>query len=201
MPEICTCGAQLPPDAIFCHKCGKPQRDVAPVEPEPHAAEPPPFRPVAPPQAPPLTFHNPVALRIAVVVGLVATCLFFLPYLNWLAAGYFAVFFYRRRTGQVLSIGLGLKMGWITGLVMFALAAAMTAGFAILLNTPGAMEVFQAQLKTVADAKTQEAARGIIQVLQSRTDFAAFLLDLFVFITGLSMAGGALGAKLVGHGP
>jgi hypothetical protein len=91
-------------------------------------------------------------------------------------------------------------MGWITGLVMFALAAAMTAGFAILLNTPGAMEVFQAQLKTVADAKTQEAARGIIQVLQSRTDFAAFLLDLFVFITGLSMAGGALGAKLVGHG-
>ena len=25
--EFCTCGAQLPPDARFCHKCGKPQYD------------------------------------------------------------------------------------------------------------------------------------------------------------------------------
>src|SRR5690349_14738658 len=110
MSETCTCGAKLPPDALFCHKCGKPQRNVSPVDPDPPIAEAPLLRPVPPPQAPPLTFHNPVALRIAVVVGLVATCLFFLPYLNWLAAGYFAVFFYRRRTGQVLSVGLGLKM-------------------------------------------------------------------------------------------
>src|SRR5258706_16455256 len=27
VPERCTCGAQLPPDALFCHKCGKPQRE------------------------------------------------------------------------------------------------------------------------------------------------------------------------------
>ncbi len=33
MPDFCTCGAQLPLDALFCHKCGKPQRDV--IEPEP----------------------------------------------------------------------------------------------------------------------------------------------------------------------
>ena len=33
MPEFCSCGAQLPPDALFCHKCGKPQRDI--VEPDP----------------------------------------------------------------------------------------------------------------------------------------------------------------------
>ena len=32
MPETCTCGAQLPPDSLFCHKCGKPQREIA--EPE-----------------------------------------------------------------------------------------------------------------------------------------------------------------------
>ena len=29
VPEYCTCGAQLPPDARFCHKCGKPQYDYA----------------------------------------------------------------------------------------------------------------------------------------------------------------------------
>src|ERR1017187_9471093 len=33
MPEFCTCGAQLPPDSLFCHKCGKPQRDVMACKP------------------------------------------------------------------------------------------------------------------------------------------------------------------------
>ena len=37
MPDFCTCGAQLPPDSLFCHKCGKPQRDV--IEPEPETGE------------------------------------------------------------------------------------------------------------------------------------------------------------------
>ena len=27
MPDFCTCGAELPPDARFCHRCGKPQRE------------------------------------------------------------------------------------------------------------------------------------------------------------------------------
>ena len=27
MPDRCTCGAVLPEDALFCHKCGKPQRE------------------------------------------------------------------------------------------------------------------------------------------------------------------------------
>ena len=36
MPEFCTCGAELPPDSRFCHKCGKPQREEIAVE-EPQA--------------------------------------------------------------------------------------------------------------------------------------------------------------------
>jgi len=28
MPDNCTCGAELPPDSLFCHKCGKPQREI-----------------------------------------------------------------------------------------------------------------------------------------------------------------------------
>ncbi len=39
MPDFCTCGAQLPPDALFCHKCGKPQREIAPVAAEAPAPE------------------------------------------------------------------------------------------------------------------------------------------------------------------
>jgi hypothetical protein len=72
MPEICSCGAQLPPDARFCHKCGKPQRE----EPLAEALIGQMQAPLAPPAAVvalpvPLSFRNPVALR----VGLLASAL------------------------------------------------------------------------------------------------------------------------------
>src|ERR1039458_7180113 len=109
MPEFCTCGAQLPPESLFCHKCGKPQRAI--VEPgvdpeaEPVAVVAEPVAVVA--QALPLDFHNPVAVRIGGTVALVATLLSWIPALNlflWLAAGFFAVIFYRRRTGALLNV-------------------------------------------------------------------------------------------------
>src|ERR1035437_3230244 len=106
MLEFCTCGAQLPPDSLFCNKCGKPQRDVIAPEPEPESVAefvPPPAEPVAAaPQPPALNFHNLVAVRIAFVVAPVAFLLSWIPALNlvlWIAAGFLAVFFHRRRTG------------------------------------------------------------------------------------------------------
>jgi len=76
MPEFCTCGAQLPPDALFCHKCGKPQREL--VVPETHIPEHAEFAlPLAPsavnPEAAPMNFHNRVAVRIALLVAVIAT--------------------------------------------------------------------------------------------------------------------------------
>ena len=71
MPEFCTCGAQLPPDALFCHKCGKPQRDIVTPEIEPNTYPAAVEASVAPPppaprlQPLPLNFHNPIAVRIA----------------------------------------------------------------------------------------------------------------------------------------
>src|SRR5271155_4789723 len=103
MPEFCSCGAQLPPDAVFCHKCGKPQRDIVAVEPEPQVAPPIPaiLVPVEPPQ---VNFRNPDALKTALIGALLPSCFFFLPLVNWVAAGYFAVFFYRRHPRQSVNI-------------------------------------------------------------------------------------------------
>jgi|SRR5450432_1171414 hypothetical protein len=195
MPEFCTCGAQLVPDSLFCHKCGKPQRDI--VEPEPPAPQPEAIAlpPPAPTAAPLPTFRNPVALRIALMIAVFATFLSFLPYLNWLAAGYFAAFFYRRRTGSRLNLVAGVRMGWITGVLMFAITAALFTAFVVLFNASSGNAIFQAQIKSMTDPRVQE----MFKIIQNRTDVALLLMQLFVFVTCLSMAGGALGAKLAGR--
>ena len=126
MPEYCTCGAKLPPDALFCHKCGKPQRDL--VIPETQLApvvEIPPQPLVAPRvEQMPLTFHNPVAVKVGLVVALTATVLSMtvLPLVSWPLAGFFAVLLYRRRTGSSINVGGGARLGMITGVLMAAMS-------------------------------------------------------------------------------
>ena len=199
MPDFCSCGAQLPPDAVFCHKCGKPQREIGPVAPEP-----PPEEIVLPPppvvrETPLPSFRNSIALRIAAMVAVVGTLLSFLPYLNWLAAGYFAVFFYRRRTKSVLNVLIGVRIGWMTGVLMFLITALLLTGFVLLLNTAGGFAAFQAQFRTVTDPQVQQRMQELLNTLRNRGDVALLLAQLFIFITCLSMAGGALAAKLVGR--
>ena len=120
MPEFCTCGAELPPDARFCHRCGKPQREeIVPETVEPPENAPalvtgaPPRPATAPiPQARPprVNFHNNTAVRIGLLMagsGVAAerACL------PWSLgsggpgdlvddrAGFLSVYIYRRRTG------------------------------------------------------------------------------------------------------
>ena len=204
MPDICSCGSQLPADALFCHKCGKPQRHMAAVEPEiaPVAPTPPPPS-AAPPQPLPLNFHNPVAVRIAFVVALVTALLSWLPLLNivmWAGAGFFAVFLYRRRTGSLLTVRAGVQMGWITGVMSFAITIVFfTATILPTALSGGVGALFQAQFKNVADPNVQEA----LKMFESGPGLAFLLMltlfMLFVFICALSIAGGALGAKVIGH--
>jgi hypothetical protein len=189
---------------LFCHKCGKPQREFAvPEEEIIQPVEPPPLPPPPVPQALPLNFHNPVAVRIALLVAVCATVLSFLPFLNWIAAGFFAVFFYRRKTGNLLNVGAGARMGWITGLLMFGL---WTVLFTIE-QVPAALNgrlgpLLQEQLKSLpAQDPTVQQMMSLFQTGPGIA-FVLFvsLAAFFLFITGLSVAGGAIGAKLVGRG-
>ena len=191
MPDFCSCGAELPPDALFCHKCGKPQRELTEVaaeapEPAPVVVPPPHERTQPQPPPAPLDFRNPLALKIALLVALGATALFFLPYVNWLAAGYFAVFLYRRRTGCAINVGAGVRLGWITGLFTFPLAAVFYAAVFYVINVASALPQFR------AEPRFQE----LLGLLKSWSDIAVLLLQLFILTTCLSMAVGALAAKL-----
>ena len=203
MPETCTCGAQLPPDALFCHKCGKPQREIAepevlqPVILAPATGAPAPAFAPMPRFAMPVSFRNPVAMRIALLVGLAAMFFSFLPVVNWLAAGFFAVIFYRRKTHNLLNVGAGMHLGWITGLVMFTL-------WGVLLTAEGLSgkltAIFQEQLKNLPSANDPTLQlQQMAQFMASGPGLVIVLAMGFVFITCLSMAGGALGAKLFGR--
>jgi hypothetical protein len=196
MPEFCSCGAQLPPDALFCHKCGQPQREI--VTPEP-VIEPPPHPAAAPPVAPasvPLNFRNPMALKIATGVAAMATLVnFFLPFLTWIAAGFFAVLFYRRKTGSMLDVVAGVRMGWITGIVMFLLFAIIELPVAV---SGKLAPMLQDQMRNSGRAQ-DPMFQQMIQFIQTGPGIAAMLVTGFVFITALSMAGGAIGAKMVGR--
>lgn len=212
MPEFCTCGAELPPDARFCHRCGKPQRDE--VIPETMEAQPvTPAEPAVPPRRVPagLNFHNPTAVRIGLLMASIGSFLSALPVVVgglvglvvwWLAAGFLSVYFYRRRTGQFLTVDGGLRMGWITGLLGSAMTAILfTVTVVPLARGGGLASVYQDQLQrmSASDPNVQQA----LKVLQSPGGLAAFivvaLLFFFAIITFLCTAGGALGAKLGGR--
>jgi len=194
LADFCSCGAELPPDALFCHKCGKPQREI--VEPE---APPPPayLEPevAIPAPAPTPSFGNPLAIKIALAAAAIATLMSFLPYLNWLAAGFFAVFFYRRRTGALLNMESGVRMGWMTGVMMFGMMALLLTVSLLFFQAAGGISAVQAEFKNALDPRVLEA----LKLLQSGTEVFRLLVQLFVFTTLLSMAGGALGAKMVGR--
>jgi hypothetical protein len=207
MPATCTCGAELPPDALFCHKCGKPQRDIVTPEIERNTftateqAAPPPF--VEPPPLP-LDFSNPIAVRISLLAAISATLLSFLvPILNWLAAGFFAVFFYGRKTGSRLDVRAGVRLGWITGWLTYAFAAIVFSAELLPDAISGKLApTILEQMKNFSnqDPATVQQMTHLMQTPQGIVALVLFgLVFLFVFVMCLTMAGGALGAKMVGR--
>src|SRR5258708_956023 len=103
VPDYCTCGTKLVEDARFCHRCGRPTF-------EPEVAEPPPPMPQPTLQAKlaqlPVSFSNPIALRVSFLMSLAIMFLDMIPFLNilfvvwWLGAGWCGVILYRRLTGR-----------------------------------------------------------------------------------------------------
>lgn len=216
MPEFCTCGAELPIDARFCHRCGKPQREevvpemVAPP-PEVVMAVAPGATAVPPSGAPPrVNFHNPTAVRIGLLMAGIASLLSALPTMAlglvglaiwWVTAGFLLVYIYRRRTGQFLTVDSGLRMGWITGLLGSTITSVVfTVSVVPLIRGGGLATLYQEQFRKMYgnDPNVQQA----LKILENPSSLALVvvfvLLFFFLIITFLSTAGGALGAKLVG---
>jgi hypothetical protein len=208
-PENCTCGAKLAENARFCHLCGRPV-----FEPEiPEAAEAPPVPQTAIPQMAfvqagavpgsrgglaqlPVSFSNPIALRVAFLMSLGVMLMTMIPVLYvlspiwWLVAGLCGVLLYRRLTGVSLSVRAGARLGSITGVLAFlslVVIIALTAVFA-------GKDLFQEMVKQNPD---------VSQVLNNPPALAVgvgmFLVFLFAVVVGTCAAGGALGARFAGR--
>jgi hypothetical protein len=201
--ERCTCGALLPPDARFCHKCGKPQYDYPGLESEPVAQAPPP--PSSPPPPPEISFRNGTAVRIGFLAALIAFIMFVIPLpfplprllIAFLAAGFLAVYLYVRRTGQKLSIRSGARMGWITGIFSFVIVTVQATAAVLVTSSQGGFAALLRAQFPPNDARTQE----VLKMLQDPSALIAMmvfvLLMMFLLLTVLPTLGGALGAKLL----
>ena len=213
MPERCTCGAELPPDALFCHKCGKPQRDepllVQDEAPAQRPIEPPGLPPLTQPELPRIGFQNGLAVRVALLAGVLAfLCSIitgklplpqqFAPVLLlvWLVAGgFFAVYLYERRTGQRLSVRSGAHLGWICGVFGFVVVTMLLAATAVTLSDPSVVSAMREGFRThgIPDANADQ----VINLLSTPAGISSALFVSFVLFTVLPAFGGAVGAKLL----
>ena len=99
---------------------------------------------------PPLGFRNPVAVRVAFLAAGVSAVLSTLPVVGlfaivwWISGGFLAVYLYRRRTGQSLTVRNGARIGWITGVITFAIFSILFA-----LSSRGLINAYREQLRNV----------------------------------------------------
>jgi hypothetical protein len=204
VPERCTCGAQLPPDALFCHRCGKPQRDLIEPDPEPEVVIPPPIPAVATPVAPPIGFRNGQVVRIALLAGVLMIVVWgvgsnIAPALSplWIIfSGMLSAFIYKLRTGQRLSAISGARLGWISGIFGFAIVAILLGLIAgAVLHDPGMMQSVRDQFaragRTGADFDT------FVEAIRQPSNVLVMLALSFLLFTVLSAFGGAIGARLL----
>jgi hypothetical protein len=210
--DRCTCGARLVEDALFCHKCGRPQRDVGPAEPEPAAPPPlPTFHgdiPRIKPPVPEITFHNGIAVRIAMVCAVGAWILinvssqFVLPAIwivPWLmASGFLAVYLYHRRTGLLITVKSGARLGWLTGVFCFLIALVLfVLTLAIATTQGGFTAMFRQQMEAQGAANIDEMVRmlespGAMGMIVVFSTIVGFLL-----MVTPPVIGGALCAKVL----
>ncbi len=205
MPEYCSCGAQLPPEARFCHKCGKPQFDYPALEET--------LEPAALPAAPApaieveIGFHNGTAVRTGFLAALVAFLLMPLPLppvlqIIWLiacpvGAGFLSAYLYKRRTGQRLRMETGARLGWITGVFVFLIVLVVWGMEVIYISNNGCLANSVREQFGGKNPSMEQAMKSLEDPTTLVGGLLLTLVLLFFLFTLLPVVGGALCGKVL----
>ncbi len=205
MPLRCSCGAVLPEDARFCHKCGKPQyeEDIARLSAFDQPAE---IRTpeVVPSPVPsripsPIGFGNGRAVRITLSVAafslfalsVIASAAPPLAFPIMIAAGFTSARIYLRRTAENLTASGGAALGAMTWLWLYLVEA---IGTIMALFTVQGREVVKSTLKRPELAQFVDDPQKLLLIVG-----AALVVALL--IGGASAAiGGILAVRLQPRG-
>jgi len=218
----CTCGATLVDDARFCHRCGRPVREDDPLllPPEPDeetiaeesasdsGAQDESIQAAVPPAD--VSFRSPLAVRTGfLAASLVQLAIMLIAMVHMVqllpivlaAGGAYAVVLFCRRSGRILSVTEGARMGWIAGVFGFVISTVLfTAG--LVASGRGFVSLIQENLK--AAQLDSEATTRALELIGTPQILAVFivlmLLFNFLLVAVVSSLGGALGARLTRRG-
>ncbi len=221
MDEFCTCGTKLVPDALFCHRCGRPLRPLLNNEEEapedaPPAPEPVPSAPdrvvlsvSGPPGAVPVEMRNRIAVRSALVAAALSQLLLnLLPVLSFVpvlggglvflgffalivGGGWYASFLFQRRSGEPASLRSGARLGWICGIFSFVISTIFFSLSALALINSGSA-VEANRKNATALGLPADVIDQMMSVLHNPVALVLLLVFLFILLTLMSSLGGLL---------
>jgi len=199
------CGASVEDGTPFCRRCNAPQIRVAGPEP---------LAPAAPtPEAaienytsyaPSSTLEWPQALSSAGIAVLATIVLIVItPFgLGTLPAGFLCVVLYRRRRPAThLTVGMGARLGALTGGMSFAVIATILALWTAFRSGKEIHDAILNRIQQYAAQSSYPQVQQVIDLLNTPEGFTFFmifsLIMTFIAFTIFSSLGGAIGASLL----
>ncbi|MGC9999978.1 MAG: hypothetical protein ABSE21_07750 [Bryobacteraceae bacterium] len=209
------------PDALFCHRCGRPLRPLLkeeepPEEEQPVAPEPVPSAPdrvvlsvSGPSEAVPVEMRNRIAVRSALVAAALSQLLLnllpvlsFIPVLGGtfvllgffvliLGGGWYASFLFQRRSGEPASLRSGARLGWICGIFSFVISTIFFSLSALALVNSSS--ALEANRKNAAAlGLPADVMDQMMSVIRNPFALVLLLFFLFFLLTAMSSLGGLL---------
>jgi len=112
------------------------------------------------------------------------------------AGGFFAVYLYRQRTGQQMTVLAGARLGWISGIIVFTILTVLLTVVVLMLSQPDFLQSMRDQMAKMSSISQEELTKRI-ELLRTPSALAQGLLETFLTYTLLTALGGAVGAKFL----
>ena len=161
---------------------------------------PPPTLAPPPVELAPISFRNATAVRVALLTGipmfLLSAVAGPLMLIVPVAGGFFAVYLYRQRTGQQMTVLAGARLGWISGIIVFTILTVLLTVVVLMLSQPDFLQSMRDQMAKMSSISQEELTKRI-ELLRTPSALAQGLLETFLTYTLLTALGGAVGAKFL----